>query len=131
MTLELDAGNASMMVLGKMLGPTGVPPFEVKKKYDAATAEHRGEIIPAIISIDHNRKWTMRLKTPPTSSLIRAAVRHGGSARPGHVAAGSLTREQLRRIATRKLPDLNTVDIDAAMRIVAGTARSMGISVTD
>jgi large subunit ribosomal protein L11 len=131
LTLELDAGNASMMVLGKMLGPTGVPPFEVKRQYDAATADRRGEVIPAIISIDQNRKWTMRLKTPPTASLIRAACGKAGSARPGHVTAGTITREQVRRIAIRKLPDLNTTDIDTAMRIVEGTARSMGVTVTD
>lgn len=129
LTLNLDAGNASLMYLGKMIGPTGIPPFEVKRRYDAATADRRGEVIPAVITIDARRRWTMRLKTPPTSSLIRAALGHPGSARPGHVTAGTLTRDQLRRIAQRKLPDLNTTDLAAAMRIIAGTARSMGITV--
>lgn len=130
-TLELEAGNASLMVLGKMLGPTGVPPFEVKRKYDAATADQRGQIIPAVVTIGHDRKWTMRLKTPPTSSLIRAAAGHAGSPRPGHTVAGTITTAQLRRIAERKLVDLNTTDVAAAMRIVAGTARSMGITIAD
>ncbi|MGW4632788.1 uL11 family ribosomal protein [Nocardia sp. NPDC004415] len=130
-TLELEAGNASLMVLGKMLGPTGIPPFEVKRRYDAATADRRGEIIPAVITVDARKRWTMRLKTPPTASLIRAALGRVGSPQPGHAPVGALTREQLRRIALRKLPDLNTTDIDAAMRIVAGTARSMGVRVQD
>ncbi|MFF0545221.1 uL11 family ribosomal protein [Nocardia thailandica] len=130
-TLELEAGNASLMTLGKMLGATGVKPFEVKRRYDELTARHRGEIIPAVITVDARRRWTMRLKTPPTASLIRAALGAAGSARPGHQPAGALTREQLRAIALRKLPDLNTTDLAAAMRIVAGTARSMGVRVAD
>ncbi|MFE3360808.1 uL11 family ribosomal protein, partial [Streptomyces californicus] len=93
-TVELEAGNASLMTLGKMLGPTGVPPFEVKRKYDAATADRRGEIIPAVITIDARKRWTMRLKTPPTASLIRAALGRAGSPQPGHKAVGALSRDQ-------------------------------------
>lgn len=130
-TLELEAGNASLMTLGKMLGATGIKPFEVKRRYDELTARHRGEIIPAVITIDARKRWTMRLKTPPTASLIRAALGRSGSPRPGHQPVGALSREQLRAIATRKLPDLNTTDIEAAMRIVAGTARSMGVRVAE
>ncbi|MFC9662201.1 uL11 family ribosomal protein [Nocardia sp. NPDC127606] len=130
-TLELEAGNASLMILGKMLGPTGVAPFEVKWRYDAATADRRGEIIPAVITIDARKRWTMRLKTPPTASLIRKALGHPGSPQPGHKPVGAISRDQLRRIAIRKLPDLNTTDVEAAMRIVAGTARSMGVRVEE
>ncbi|MEC3920191.1 uL11 family ribosomal protein [Nocardia sp. CDC160] len=129
MTIHLDAGNASMVELGKTLGPTGIPPFEVKKEYDALTAASRGEIVPAVITYTPDRKWSMRLKTPPTSSLIRTAVGVRGANRPGHETVATLTGAQLRRIAERKLPDLNTSDIDKAMRIVAGTARSMGVRV--
>ena len=130
-TMELEAGNASMMTLGKMLGPTGVPVIEVKRRYDAATAGQRGEIVPAVVTIDARKRWSLRLKTPPTARLIRAAAGHAGSARPGHATAGTITSAQVRRIALRKLPDLNTTDVEAAMRIVAGTARSMGIAVVD
>ncbi|MFI6218552.1 uL11 family ribosomal protein [Nocardia brasiliensis] len=127
-TIHLEAGNASIAELGKMLGPTGIPPFEVKKEYDALTAASRGQIIPAVIVFTPDRKWSIRLKTPPTSALIRAALAMTrGSSRPGHEYVAVLTEQQLRDIAERKLPDLNTADIHAAMRIVAGTARSMGV----
>ncbi|MBB5911917.1 large subunit ribosomal protein L11 [Nocardia transvalensis] len=129
-TMHLDAGNASMVELGKMLGPTGIPPFEVKKEYDALTAGSRGEIVPAVVTFTPDRTWSMRLKTPPTSALIRAALGVSrGSSRPGHEDGGLLTEAQLRAVAVRKLPDLNTSDVDIAMRIVAGTARSMGVRI--
>ncbi|MFF2082135.1 uL11 family ribosomal protein [Nocardia sp. NPDC058176] len=130
-TLELEAGNASLMILGKMLGPTGVPPFAVKHRYDAATADRRGEIIPAVITVDARQRWTMRLETPPTASLIRAVLGRPGAPQPGHKPVGAISRADLRRIAIRKLPDLDTGDVDVAMRIVAGTARSMGVRVEE
>ncbi|MGX1778251.1 uL11 family ribosomal protein [Nocardia brasiliensis] len=131
-TIHLDAGNASIAELGKMLGPSGIPPFEVKKEYDRLTAANRGEVIPARITFTPDRKWSMRLKTPPTSALIRLALDSTrGASRPGHERVMVLTKEQLRGIAARKLPDLNTADIDAAMRTVAGTARSMGIGIAE
>lgn len=129
LTIQLEAGNASMIDLGKMLGPVGVPPHEVKRRYDTETASSRGEIVPAVITVADDRSWTFVLKTPPTSSLIRAAIGRAGSARPGHDSAGTLSREQLRRIAERKLPDLNTSDLESAMKQIAGTARSMGVRV--
>ncbi|MFE9788191.1 uL11 family ribosomal protein [Nocardia salmonicida] len=73
----------------------------------------------------------MRLETPPTASLIRKALGRPGSPQPGHKPVGALSRDQLRRIAIRKMPDLNTTDAEAAMRIVAGTARSMGVRVEE
>jgi large subunit ribosomal protein L11 len=130
-TLELPAGEAPMVDLGKMLGQTGVNLVEVKRSYDAATAGQRGEVVPAVVTVFEDRTFTLRLKTPPTAFLIRKALGGKGSARPGHVSAGSLTRLQLRAIAERKLPDLNTPDLDKAARIVAGTARSMGVSIMD
>ncbi|MFC9894999.1 uL11 family ribosomal protein [Nocardia sp. NPDC127579] len=129
-TIHLDAGNSSIAELGKMLGPTGIPPFEVKKEYDALTNSLRGEIIPAVITFTPDRKWSMRLKTPPTSALIRAAAGlTRGASRPGHESVATLTEDQLRAVAQRKLPDLNTGDVEVAMRIVAGTARSMGVRI--
>ena len=130
-TLQLPAGNAPVVDLGKMLGQTGVNLVEVKKAYDAATAAQRGDIVPVVVSVFEDRSFELKLKTPPTAFLIRKALGGKGSARPGHEIAGKLTQEQLREIAERKLPDLNTPDIEAAMRTVAGTARSMGVAVLD
>jgi large subunit ribosomal protein L11 len=130
-TLELPAGDAPMVDLGKMLGQTGVNLVEVKRTYDAATAAQRGDVVPAVVTVFEDRSFTLRLKTPPTAFLIKKALGGKGSARPGHNSAGTLTRAQLRAIAEQKLPDLNTTDLDAAMRIIAGTSRSMGVSITD
>jgi len=130
-TLELTAGDAPMVDLGKMLGQTGVNLVEVKRAYDAATAGQRGDVVPAVVTVFEDRSFTLRPKTPPTAFLIKKALGGKGSARPGHSSAGALTTAQLRAIAERKLPDLNTADLDAAMRTIAGTARSMGVSVMD
>jgi len=130
-TLELPAGEAPVVDLGKMLGQTGVNLVEVKKAYDAATASQRGDVVPVVVAVFEDRSFALRLKTPPTSFLIRKALAGKGSARPGHEEAGVLSLAQLREIAERKLPDLNTGDLDAAMRTIAGTARSMGVTVKD
>jgi len=130
-TLEMPAGDAPMVDLGKMLGQTGVNLVEVKRSYDASTAGQRGDVVPAVVTVFEDRTFELRLKTPPTAFLIKKALGGKGSARPGHDSAGSLTKEQLRSIAERKLPDLNTADLDAAMRIIAGTARSMGVSIVE
>jgi large subunit ribosomal protein L11 len=129
--MELAAGDAPMMELGKMLGQTGVNLVEVKRAYDAGTAGQRGDVVPVVVTVFEDRSFALRLKTPPTAFLIRKALGGKGSGRPGHNGAGTLTRAQLRDIAERKLPDLNTVDIEAAIRTVAGTARSMGVSVAE
>ncbi|WP_216213805.1 uL11 family ribosomal protein [Amycolatopsis aidingensis] len=128
-TLELTAGDAPVVDLGKMLGQTGVNLVEVKRAYDAATANQRGDVVPAVVAVFEDRSFELRLKTPPTAFLIRKALGGKGSSRPGHEGAGTLSAEQLREIAERKLPDLNTADLDAAMRTIAGTARSMGVTV--
>jgi large subunit ribosomal protein L11 len=130
-TLELTAGDAPMVDLGKMLGQTGVNLVEVKRAYDAATAAQRGDVVPVVVTVFEDRTFTLRLKTPPTAFLIKKTLGGKGSARPGHDSAGSLTMAQLRVIAERKLPDLNTPDLEAAMRTIAGTARSMGVSVVE
>ncbi|PSK95476.1 LSU ribosomal protein L11P [Murinocardiopsis flavida] len=130
-TLNLNAGDAAVADLGKTLGATGINLIEVKRAYDASTAAHRGETIPAHITVYENRTFALRLKTPPTAHLIRGAIGTTGSAEPGRTTAGTLTRADLRAIAERKLPDLNVTDIDAAMRTIAGTARSMGVAISD
>jgi large subunit ribosomal protein L11 len=128
-TMELTAGEAPVAELGKMLGQTGVNLVAVKKEYDSATAAQRGDIVPVVITVFEDRTFDLRLKTPPTAFLIKKALGSPGSPRPGHITAGILSQEQLRAIAERKLPDLNTTDVQAAMRTIAGTARSMGVRV--
>ncbi|MEQ4300778.1 50S ribosomal protein L11 [Plantactinospora sp. B6F1] len=132
LTLELDAGNAAMVDIGKMLGPTGVNTRQLKLDYDAATAGQRGEIVPVVVTVFEDRSYALRYKTPPTAYLIRKVLGlSGGSARPGSQTVAKISRQQLREIAERKLPDLNTDDVAAAMRQVAGTARSMGVLVAE
>jgi large subunit ribosomal protein L11 len=128
-TLQLTAGAAPLADLGKMLGQTGVNLVEVKRRYDEMSAPQRGDVVPVVVTVFDDRSFTLTLRTPPTAFLIRRALDAPGSARPGHEPAGTLTRDALRAIAVRKLPDLNTRDVEAAMRIVSGTARSMGIGV--
>ena len=128
-TLQLTAGAAPVADLGKMLGQTGVNLVEVKRRYDEMSAPQRGDVVPVVVTVFDDRSFALTLRTPPTAFLIRRALDGKGSARPAHEPAGTLTRDALRAIALRKLPDLNTRDVDAAMRLVAGTARSMGIGV--
>ena len=129
-TLALEAGNAAMVDLGKMLGPTGANMRAVKVEYDEATSKQRGEIIPVVVTVFEDRSHKLTYKTPPTSFLIRKALGiQSGAANPLTQTVGTLSAEQVRSIAERKLPDLNANDVDAAIKIVAGTARSMGVKV--
>ncbi len=117
--IELDAGNAGPAELGKMLGPFGLNLREIMLRYNEATAGQRGDRVPVEITVFEDRGYQLRILTPPTSFLLRRAAG----------MAGAVTEAQLREIAERKLPELNTLDVAAAMRTVAGTARSMGIQV--
>ena len=129
-TIHLEAGQANMAKVGQSLGPHGVNIAEVARAYNAATDARRGEIVPAAITIYQDRSFSLVTKTPPTSQLLRAAAGIAkGAAKPNGVPVATLTRAELREVARRKLPDLNTDDLDTAERIVAGTARSMGITV--
>lgn len=131
-TLALEAGNAAMVDLGKMLGPTGANMRAVKVEYDEATKDQRGEIIPVVVSVFEDRSHQLTYKTPPTSFLIRKALGiQSGASNPLTQNVGTLSREQVRAIAERKLPDLNANDIEAAVKVVAGTARSMGVKVAE
>lgn len=127
--LQLDAGNASMVDLGKALAPLGVATIEIKRRYDAETAERSGEVIPAVVTVFDDKSWHLQLKTPPTAFLIKQVIRRKGAAQPGHDHAATITMQDLEAIARRKLPDLNTRDVKAAMKQVEGTARSMGVQV--
>jgi large subunit ribosomal protein L11 len=129
--IQLQAGAATPAPpVGTALGPHGVQTMEFCKQYNAATESQRGTVVPVEITIYEDRSFTFVLKTPPTPVLLRqAAGLEKGAAATGREKVGSITDEQLAEIARVKLVDLNTADIDAAKKQVAGTARSMGITV--
>ena len=129
--IQLPAGAATPAPpVGTALGPHGVQTMEFCKQYNAATENQRGTIIPVEITIYEDRTFTFILKTPPTTVLLReAAGVDKGAAMIGRETVGSVTDAQLTEIAQTKMPDLNANDLEAAKRQVAGTARSMGISV--
>jgi len=131
LTLQLPAGKATPAPpVGTALGPHGINIVEFTKSYNEKTADKAGQIIPAQITIFEDRSFTFILKTPPAADLLRkAAGVEKGSATTGREQAGTITRDQLKEIATIKLADLNANDLEAAMRQVEGTARSMGIEV--
>ena len=130
--IQLPAGQATPAPpVGTALGPHGVQTMEFCKQYNAATENQRGNVIPVEITIYEDRSFSFILKTPPTPVLLRqAAGIDKGSQTPGKGGtAGKITEAQLEEIAKTKMPDLNANDIEAAKRQVAGTARSMGITV--
>ncbi len=128
--IELAAGEANPAKVGQTLGPHGANIMVFCRDYNAATRAQRGTIVPAVITVYEDRSHDFVLKTPPTAALLRrAAGLERGGAQPGRLSAGTVTRAQLRAVAAAKLPDLNTGDLDAAERVVAGTARSMGLRV--
>jgi large subunit ribosomal protein L11 len=129
--VQLQAGAATPAPpVGTALGPHGVNIMEFCKAYNAATEPMRGNVIPVEITIYEDRSFTFVTKTPPAAELIKkAAGLAKGSAVPQKDKVGRLSRDQVRDIATTKMPDLNATDVDAAMRIVEGTARSMGVTV--
>jgi len=129
--IQLPAGAATPAPpVGTALGPHGVQTMEFCKQYNSATENQRGSVIPVEITIFEDRSFTFILKTPPTPVLLRAAAGlEKGAATTGKEIVGSITDAQLTEIAQTKMPDLNANDIDAAKKQVAGTARSMGITV--
>ncbi|WP_214325454.1 50S ribosomal protein L11 [Nonomuraea sediminis] len=131
--VQLPAGQATPAPpVGTALGPHGVNIMDFVKQYNAATEAQRGNIIPVEITIFEDRSFTFITKTPPAPELIKKALGlDKGSAVPHKDKVGKLTREQLRSIAETKMPDLNANDIEAAEKIIAGTARSMGITVAE
>jgi large subunit ribosomal protein L11 len=131
--LQLAAGEASPGKVGQSLGAHGVNITAFMAAYNHASAAQRGMVVPVVVTVYDDRSFDLELRTPPTSALLaRAAGLPKGGGRPGADAPiAKLGRDQLREIARTKLPDLNTTDLDAAERIVAGTARSMGIEVVD
>ncbi len=129
--LQLPAGKANPAPpVGPALGQHGVNIMEFVKQYNDRTKDKEGQIIPVEITIYADRTFRFILKTPPASDLIKKELKiDKGSNDTGHKKVGKLTREQLKRIAEVKMPDLNATDVEGAMSIIAGTARSMGIDV--
>jgi large subunit ribosomal protein L11 len=131
LTLQLPAGKATPAPpVGTALGPHGINIVEFTKAYNERTADKAGQVIPAQITIFEDRSFTFVLKTPPAPDLLRkAAGIDKGSATAKRAIVGRVTRDQVRQIAETKLPDLNVNDIEAGMKVIEGTARSMGIEV--
>ncbi|PWD50490.1 50S ribosomal protein L11 [Serinibacter arcticus] len=131
--LQINAGAANPAPpIGPALGQHGVNIMEFCKAYNAATEAQRGNVIPVEITVYEDRSFTFILKTPPAAELIKKAAGVAkGSSTPHTVKVATLTREQVRTIATTKLDDLNANDLAAAEKIIAGTARSMGITVSE
>jgi len=129
--LQIPAGQASPAPpVGPALGQHGVNIMDFVQAYNNATASQAGTIVPVEISIYEDRSFTFITKTPPAAVLLRQAARlEKGSPEPHKEKVGSVTRDQVREIAEIKMPDLNSNDIDGAMKVVEGTARSMGITV--
>ncbi len=130
--LNLPAGEATPAPpVGPALGQHGLPIMDFVRSYNEKTADKKGQIIPAVITVYEDRTFSFITKLPPVSELIKKAlVLTKGSGKAGREEAGKLTRDQARKIAEMKMPDLNANDnLDAAEKIVAGTARSMGIKV--
>lgn len=131
--LAIEAGKANPAPpIGPALGQHGVNIMMFCKEYNARTADKAGFVVPVEISVYEDRSFTFVLKTPPASVLIKkAAGIERGSGQPQSVKVGSITQAQLREIAETKMPDLNANDVEAAMNIIAGTARNMGVTVVD
>jgi large subunit ribosomal protein L11 len=131
--LQIPAGQANPAPpVGPALGQHSVNIMEFCKSFNEKTAQMQGDIVPVEITVYEDRSFTFIMKTPPAAQLLlKAAGVASGSGTPHTVKVGSVTREQVREIAEKKLPDLNAVDVDGAMRIIEGTARSMGITVQD
>jgi large subunit ribosomal protein L11 len=131
--LQIQAGAATPAPpVGPALGQHGVNIMEFCRAYNAATESQRGQVVPVEISIYEDRSFTFVTKTPPAAQLLlKAAGVEKGSGEPHKTKVATVTRDQVREIAQTKLPDLNATDLDHAERIIAGTARSMGINVKD
>jgi len=131
--LQIEAGKANPAPpIGPALGQHGVNIAEFCKQFNAATKDMTGDVIPAEITVYEDRSFTFILKTPPASALLKkAAGIEKGSGTPNKTKVGKVTKADLRAIAEKKMVDLNANDIDAAMRIIAGTAKNMGIEVVD
>ena len=131
--LQLEAGKATPgPPVGSSLGPHGINIAGFTKEFNEKTASQAGFIIPVVITIYEDRSFTFELKTPPAAVHIKKAIGlDKGSAKPNKTKVGKITKEQIRKIAETKMPDLNADSIESAMSMIAGAARSMGVEVVD
>jgi len=131
--LQINAGAATPAPpVGSALGPHGLNIMDFCKQFNSLTASQAGLVIPVVVTVFHDRTFAFITKTPPAAVLLRKeAGLEKGSATPNRLKVGTVTRAQVRRIAELKMPDLNAMDIEGAMAMIAGTARSMGIEVQD
>ena len=131
--LQIKGGQANPAPpVGPALGQRGINIMEFCKAFNDKTKDFMGQPVPVVITIYKDKKFDFIIKTPPASHLIKEAMKlKSGSKEPGRVSAGTITKDQLKKIAEAKMKDLNAVDIEAAIKIIAGSARSMGIQVQD
>ena len=131
--LQIPAGNANPAPpIGPALGQHGVNIMEFCKAFNARTQKQAGMIIPVVITVYADKSFTFITKTPPAAVLLKKAAKlNKGSGEPNRTKVGRVTSGQLKEIATLKMPDLNAASVESAMRMIAGTARSMGLEVSD
>jgi len=131
--LQIQAGKATPAPpVGTVLGPAGINLQEFCTRYNDATRDRMGDVLPVEISIFDDRSFDFVIKTPPTAFLIKKFAKvEKGSVKAAAVKVGNITKSQVKEIAEIKLPDLNAYDVEAAMKIVEGTARNMGITVSE
>lgn len=130
--LNIPAGSATAAPpVGPALGQHGLPIMDFVKAFNERTADKKGNILPVVITVYDDRTFTFITKEPPVAEMIKKALGvEKGSGKAGKESAGTLTQAQIRQIAEAKMPDLNTKNIEAAMKVVEGTARSMGVKVS-
>ncbi len=131
--LQIEAGKATPAPpVGPALGQKGVNIMDFCKKFNTATQGQEGYVIPAVITVYEDKSFTFITKTPPVSSLIKKVLKvELGSPEPNKKKVGTIKRSQLSEIAKVKLPDLNTIDLEAATRVIEGTAKNMGVTVIE
>lgn len=129
--LNIPAGSATPAPpVGPALGQHGLPIMEFVKAYNDRTADQKGTILPVVITVYEDRTFSFITKKPPVAEMIKKAIsKDKGSQKPGKEPAGTISMEQAKKIAETKMDDLNTSDLEQAVKIVAGTARSMGVTV--
>lgn len=131
--LNLPAGSATPAPpVGPILGQAGINMMDFIKQYNDRTADKRGQVIPAEITVYQDRSFTFELKLPPVSAMIKQTLKlKSGGAKTGRESVGTLTMDQVKAIATEKLPDLNTANLNGAINSVIGTAKSMGVTIKE
>lgn len=130
--IQLQGGGANPSLIGKEMGPHGVNLMKFCTEFNALTGQKKGELVPAIVTVYVDKNFSIEIKTAPVSFLIkREAKVEKGASKIGKEIIGSITKEQVKKIAAIKMPDVNTVDLENMCKSVEGTARSMGIKVVE